>query len=40
MDTLESSSKQQQVEFAKMTNYPKEMQRSDFVDYACQKENS
>jgi hypothetical protein len=41
MDIFEpSSSKQKQVEFVKMTKYPKEMQRSDFVDHACQKDNS
>ncbi|CAF4358695.1 unnamed protein product, partial [Adineta steineri] len=32
--------KQQQVAFAKATKYPTEMQRSDFVNYACEIDDS
>jgi len=39
-DTSEVSSKQQHITFAKTTKYPKEVQRVDFVDYACQKDQS
>ncbi|CAF4511710.1 unnamed protein product [Rotaria sp. Silwood1] len=34
----ESSSSEQQAEFMKIINYPKEMQRSDFVTHACEIE--
>jgi hypothetical protein len=37
---LKLSSKQRRADFAKTTKYPKEMQRSDFVDHACREDKS
>ncbi len=37
---LDLSSQRRQADFAKTTKYPKEMQRSDFVDHACREDKS
>lgn len=39
-ETRESSSNQQHTDFVKTTQYPKEIQRVDFVDYACKVDDS
>jgi hypothetical protein len=39
-DALQLSSKQRHINFAKTTKYPKEVQRSDFVDHACKIDDS
>lgn len=39
-ELLELPLKQRDIDFAKTTKYPKEMQRSDFVDHACKVDDS
>ena len=39
-DSLKLPTKPKHTDFARTTKYPKEMQRSDFVDYACNTDDS
>jgi hypothetical protein len=39
-EPIKLPSKQRQADVIQRTKYPKEMQRVDFVDYVCKKDDS